>query len=233
VLVAWLALSLAPQLELEWRAPAECPQADDVRARVDRSWATDAGGAIEAKGEIVATEDRARPWRLRVRLIAASGSAERELDGRSCDALADAAALMIAMAASGVDDPSEPVIPVIPEPAPAPAPEVAEDPRIDPTPPTPPTVIDTPARAWWIAAAALVAAALVAALAWPSSERTAAREIDPREQSVLPRSLDVQQLLRVGPRLRDGCIDDVPSRIQVRADVIDRRCVLRKGVCVP
>lgn len=40
------------------------------------------------------------------------------------------------------------------------------------------------ARAWWIAGAALAAAALVAALARPSSERTAAREIDPREQSV-------------------------------------------------
>lgn len=39
-------------------------------------------------------------------------------------------------------------------------------------------------RAWWIVAAALAAAALVAALAWPSPERTAAREIDPREQSV-------------------------------------------------
>ncbi len=39
-------------------------------------------------------------------------------------------------------------------------------------------------RAWWIVAAALAAAAIVAALAWPSPERTAAREIDPREQSV-------------------------------------------------
>jgi hypothetical protein len=39
-------------------------------------------------------------------------------------------------------------------------------------------------RAWWIVAAALAAAAIVAALAWPSPERTAAREVDPREQSV-------------------------------------------------
>lgn len=136
MLLAWLALSLAPQLELEWRAPAECPQIDDVRARVDRSWATDAGGAIEARGEITPTEDRARPWRLRMRLVAASGSAERELDGRSCDALADAAALMIAMAASGADDPT----PVIPEPAPEPPPEIPEEPPI----PSKPPVIDTP-----------------------------------------------------------------------------------------
>lgn len=123
--LAWLVLSLAPQLQLEWQAPAECPQIDDVRARVDRSWASDASGVIAARGEIVATGDRVQPWRLRVRLVAASGSAERELHGRSCDALADAAALMIAMAASGADDPPQVVIP---EPIVEPPSEPAEEP---------------------------------------------------------------------------------------------------------
>lgn len=132
MLLAWFALWLAPELQLDWRAPPECPQIDDVRARADRSWASDAGGVVEASGEIVATEDRDRPWRLRMRLGAASGAAEREVDGRSCDALADAAALMIAMAASGADDPRL----EIPEPVPEPAPAVVEDPAVDSVPAT-------------------------------------------------------------------------------------------------
>jgi len=128
VVLAWLALSLAPQLQLEWRAPEECPQLEDVRARVERSWAGDAGGVIAAHGELVDTGERARPWRLRLRLVAASGTAERELEGRSCDALADAAALMIAMAASPeVETPTL----TVPEPAEPPPAVVAAPPVAD------------------------------------------------------------------------------------------------------
>lgn len=131
MVLAWLALSLAPQLQLEWRAPEECPQLEDVRARVERSWADDAGGAIAAHGELVGTGERARPWRLRLRLVAASGTADRELEGRSCDALADAAALMIAMAAS--PEVEAPTL-TVPEPAEPP-----------PTEPPPPEVVTPPA----------------------------------------------------------------------------------------
>lgn len=119
MVLAWLALTLAPQLQLEWEAPRQCPQIEDVRARVDRSWAGDAGGVIAARGELVATGERARPWRLRLRLVAASGTAERELEGRSCDALADAAALMIAMAASPKVEAPAITVPEPAEPPPA------------------------------------------------------------------------------------------------------------------
>lgn len=131
MVLAWLALMLAPQLQLEWRAPQGCPQVEDVRARVDRSWAGDAGGVIEAHGEVVGTGDRARPWQLRLRLVAASGTAERELEGRSCDALADAAALMIAMAASPAVE--APAI-FVPEPVEPPPPEVVTPSEIAATP---------------------------------------------------------------------------------------------------
>jgi hypothetical protein len=130
VVLAWLALTLAPQLQLEWEAPRECPQIEDVRARVDRSWAGDAGGVIAAHGQLVGTGERARPWRLRLRLVAASGTAERELEGRSCDALTDAAALMIAMAASPNVE-----APAITVPEPAAPPEVPAPTDVDPATP--------------------------------------------------------------------------------------------------
>lgn len=143
MVLAWLALMLAPQLQLEWRAPEGCPQLQDVRARVDRSWAADAGGVIAAKGEVVGTGERARPWRLRLRLVAASGTADRELEGRSCDALADAAALMIAMAAS---PDAEAAAIVVPEPVEPPPPEVVTPPAIAATPSPATSPAATPPR---------------------------------------------------------------------------------------
>lgn len=142
---AWLVLVLVPQVQLEWRAPAECPQLEDVRARVDRSMARDAAGTIAARGEVVATGDRERPWALRLRLAASSGTAERELDGRSCEALADAAALMIAMAASGGGAASSIEVPEPEAPPPAVVPPI-EPPALDAAEPqvsTPTATVET------------------------------------------------------------------------------------------
>lgn len=79
------------QLALEWRAPAGCPRADAVRADVDRLLGGEVP-ALAASGEIVRTADG---WELRLR-VGAEG--ERVLVAHECRLLAEATALILALA---------------------------------------------------------------------------------------------------------------------------------------
>lgn len=88
----------------EWRAPSECPQRDAIVERVAEH--TGLEGAVAPESPVlleVRHEDET--WVLR---IEEAGSAPRELPGRTCDELADVAALVVAVALS---QPSESVPP--------------------------------------------------------------------------------------------------------------------------
>jgi len=86
----------APGLSLDWQAPAGCPDQATVRGRVAAML-----GAAAIEGSDLAASGRVRAsgegWRLELELVRAAGRERRSLADRDCAALADAAALMIAV----------------------------------------------------------------------------------------------------------------------------------------
>jgi hypothetical protein len=81
----------AEEPELEWRAPAGCPSQAEVDGRVTAA----AGGAelAPARVEVVA-QRTGRTWRVEVHI----GDEIRVLTGETCDEVASAAALVVALA---------------------------------------------------------------------------------------------------------------------------------------
>lgn len=118
--------------ELRWQAPAECPSADDVRARID-----DAGGLgeLEVDARVEAEGDG---WSLELSISLDGIADTRVLRAEMCDALAES---VVALVATRLDAPptAEPEpAPSIAVPEPAPAPSVAEPaPAPDPKPRAP------------------------------------------------------------------------------------------------
>jgi hypothetical protein len=87
---------MASGLELTWDAPAECPDAQAVRARVlGFAGAAQAPRQVKAKGTIRPADDTGLMLTLGTEFDGVSG--ERTLRGVSCDSLTDAAALVLAM----------------------------------------------------------------------------------------------------------------------------------------
>jgi hypothetical protein len=88
----WLATSSA-EAQVRWRAEGECPSEEQVRAEVARLL----GGVIpdEAPAVDARVERAANAWRLRLRVGAES---ERRLEAASCALLAEATALIVALA---------------------------------------------------------------------------------------------------------------------------------------
>lgn len=111
----------APGLQLDWQAPAGCPDQAGVRGRVAAMLAAGAveGSDLAATGRVSAAGEG---WQLELELVRAGGRERRTLGDRDCAALADAAALMIAvaidpLAAVVVPQDRAPVVPevVVPE----------------------------------------------------------------------------------------------------------------------
>jgi len=104
-LVIALSLSSLPRparaqdaLALTWSAPPGCPSRDDVVARVARlrpGLARDASG-LRATATVTPTA-RGR-WRVRLRTEVHGDAGERSLEGRTCALLADATAVVLALA---------------------------------------------------------------------------------------------------------------------------------------
>lgn len=86
----------APGLSLDWQAPAGCPDQALVRGRVAGMLGSGAFAAADltATGRVSAAGEG---WRLELSLVRAGGREERTLVDSDCAALADAAALMIAV----------------------------------------------------------------------------------------------------------------------------------------
>jgi len=85
------------ELVLSWEAPRECPTRDEVLARARERIGERASAGVEASAVISA---RGEKWRLELEIAADGGTVHRAIDGGSCEALADAAALVLAMAAA-------------------------------------------------------------------------------------------------------------------------------------
>ena len=140
-----LALSLAgvaEGLRLDWQAPADCPDAAEMRGKVVRMIGEEAvGGAqVRAIGKVGVEAGR---WTLELELQGAGGGDPRTLVDRECRALADAAALVIAVAidpqARAPVPEDSPVEVVVPAP-----PETEEAPAAAPDPPVAPVLKDRP-----------------------------------------------------------------------------------------
>jgi len=134
-LAAALAVLGASGLEIDWQAPGGCPQAAELRARVESLV-----GAAAERADLTVTGRVAQAgekWTLVLELVRLDSRESRTLSDRACRGLAEAAALVIAVAidprASGIG---------------APVPEdrtvneaVPEDSTVVPPPPAPATVV--------------------------------------------------------------------------------------------
>lgn len=105
-----------PAIEIQWEAPAACPDATSVRATTERllgkSLAAFEQVSVRATGKVAA--NAAGKWQLSARLVVGERVEEEVLVAKECSALADAMALKVALAI----DPLAVVEAVQPQPAP-------------------------------------------------------------------------------------------------------------------
>lgn len=154
-----LALALAgpsEPLEVTWTAPADCPQGDAVQSAIASNLAREDFGntldAVEVRGEIARAPEG---WRLNVSVRLPDGAVDRELMAGTCDELAAAAGLIIAVALDPLrvqqvrPPPQSEPIPTGPPKAwanpprpPTPPAEVEVEPEPPPEPETPPGAFD-------------------------------------------------------------------------------------------
>lgn len=134
------AFAAAPA-ELEWRAPRGCPNKERVLSEVSRLVATTPTEPLRARAVV---SRRGRGSYEVVLELAGAAQGVRTLRARTCESVARATALIIALAidpqAAAVvsEEPAEPAPPAPPPPEPAPAaPATAERPSAVPTSPTP------------------------------------------------------------------------------------------------
>lgn len=136
------------RLELRWEAPRECPQAEQVRGQVRALLR--ASRSQERRDRVVAEVSVARAeagYAASLRLRGDAGEVVRELASPRCDAVVEAAALLIAFALDPLtlgDPPEEasvPSTPADPPEASAPstpaAPEAGSGLPLEPMPPPP------------------------------------------------------------------------------------------------
>ncbi|HEY8376912.1 MAG TPA: hypothetical protein VIK91_10510 [Nannocystis sp.] len=100
-----------PGLSLEWEAPPGCPDAAAVRARVVALTGAEAAGKanLRARGSVRETDGR---WTLDLELTGETGSGRRMLKAQRCEELAEAGALVVAIA---VDPRAAGVVPAPPQ----------------------------------------------------------------------------------------------------------------------
>src|SRR5688500_11310961 len=115
-----------PVVELRWAAPVECPDAEQVRAKVvelvGRPLAEDPRRVLRVEGTITHGDG----YELVLRIDAGEGANERRLAAPRCEELLEPAAVVVAVAVDPLIEPPE----VVPE-----APAIAEPPQ--PVAPTP------------------------------------------------------------------------------------------------
>lgn len=126
MLAPWL-LALASS-DLDWRAAPGCPDAHEVSERLGAMLSPEAVAAIGRTRISVDVLQRGPHWEARIYLDDGRGPSERSFAATSCDAVTDAALLLIAMAIDPrfggapvpVPEPVESIDPPAPvEPAPA------------------------------------------------------------------------------------------------------------------
>lgn len=133
----------ASAVELSWEAPAGCPDRANVEQRIQKLLAgASEKSKVSAEGVVTATKSG---YRLALTTTRDGTRGERILDDKSCEALAESAALIVAMAidpaiALTIDEPPPP-------PPPPPATTTEPEPPAPPPPVAPPPKADTPSPA--------------------------------------------------------------------------------------
>jgi hypothetical protein len=134
MVLALLAVLGASGLQIDWQAPGACPQGEELRARVESLVGEAAGRAdLTVTGRVAQAGEK---WTLVLELVREDSRESRTLSDRACRGLAEAAALVIAVAidprASGIGAPVPEDRSVEREPAPG-------DSTVVPPPPAPVT----------------------------------------------------------------------------------------------
>jgi hypothetical protein len=105
----------SPPVHLEWVAPAGCPSRDEILGAIERTvGATALRSAVDA--QVIVTKDE-RQFRAAVTVSASGATSTRSLAGESCRAVGDAAAFVVALAASPDARPPAPALPAPSAPA--------------------------------------------------------------------------------------------------------------------
>lgn len=131
-------------IELQWQAPSECPDVETMRQRIAALTLDPAGeGTLRVDGRV---EETSVGYRLSLSTMYGSVSDTRVVVDGDCDALGDAAALVVVVSLDPASEPTEVDAvpdPTPPEPEPEPLPAVAVNPEADrdeqPPPVTPPS----------------------------------------------------------------------------------------------
>jgi hypothetical protein len=87
-----------PPFELLWNVPSGCPNADWLRDNVERHLSVTGGNerqSVAVEGRIRENEDN--DWALDLAITDARGSGSRRLEAATCEELAEAAALIVAI----------------------------------------------------------------------------------------------------------------------------------------
>ena len=117
----WAATAPAqvPGLTLSWQAPPGCPSQAQVEnavlaGRLDR----EAAPGRQVSAEVVVEQRGDKTFRAVLTTRAPEGRGTRELEGESCDAIASASAVVLALALDPPTEPAPQAAPVDPKPAP-------------------------------------------------------------------------------------------------------------------
>jgi hypothetical protein len=132
---AFASVSPSPSLGFEWDAPAECPSAADVEARVAARVGAPLREGDGARLDVIARvrRDEAGNFAMRVWIIDERRTHRRDVVDADCDLLADAAATVVAVFVAPQVEPE----PDAREPRPDPEPVVTPAPVVRPAPATP------------------------------------------------------------------------------------------------
>jgi len=87
---------------LTWNAPAGCPPAEAVLAEVKRNLADSGKAAVPFVAVVSVQQTPGGQWQARMRVEARGGRAERTFEAESCESVAAAAALIVALSAESV-----------------------------------------------------------------------------------------------------------------------------------
>ena len=104
-------LASAAELRFSWTAPADCPSSEAVASRVARpEKATAKDEPLEAEGTVERKDER---FRLTLRTKRGDARGERTLEAATCEGLADATAVVLAVAIAPADDSPDATTPTV------------------------------------------------------------------------------------------------------------------------
>jgi hypothetical protein len=129
------AQSARPPVELTWEAPSECPSRDWVLAEVARLLSSSHNPRLPAVATVRVEREADGRWHAALSLDARDAHSDRTLETENCNAIAAAAAFVLAVAVEGGLPPPVPEPPPVPVAPPA---EAAQQRRPPPSSAAPP-----------------------------------------------------------------------------------------------